>query len=80
MGFDSIENKCKVADVQTLSDAQKTALFDRRKQALDYTKHVFQTYATTFICLECDKYGRTLATVTVHLPQEQHFELASKLI
>lgn len=67
IGFDSIENKCKVADVNTLSDVQKTALFERRKRALDYVNQVFRDYPTTFTCQEADKYGRTLATVQVHI-------------
>ena len=67
LGFDSIENKCKVADVKALSELQKSALFERRKLALDYANRVFGTFATTFECLEGDKYGRTLAKVMVHI-------------
>ncbi len=42
-GIDSIENKIKKTDLNTLSEAQKQALFKRRDEALAYMTNILQS-------------------------------------
>ncbi len=46
-GIDSIENKIKKTDMQTLNPEQAQVLLDRRQKALDFTKALFDTYNCT---------------------------------